>query len=230
MGVDSAIKLLNASKFVLGVGADASLAFDGSAVTEPLDRALLARLGEVVRDATKAFEQYNYARALEVTETFFWTFTDDYVELVKERAYGGHGDGPAIRQATLATALSVLHRLFAPVLPFVTEEVWSWWQPGTVHRQWPRPTRWRRSQLTASRAPGRGRAVLSEVRKAKSDAKSSMRTEVLRADVRGPAERVALLTGAGTDLAAAGRIAELTYADGADELTVHVELQEPTTS
>jgi valyl-tRNA synthetase len=72
--------------------------------------------------------------------------------------------------------------------------------------------------------------VLTEVRKAKSDAKVSMRTEVVRADVRGPAERVALLTGAGTDLASAGRIAELTYADGADELTVNVELQAPTTS
>jgi valyl-tRNA synthetase len=228
-----AIKVLNASKFVLGVGADTALAFDADAVTEPLDRALLAQLADVVVEATRAFDDYNYSRALEVTETFFWSFTDDYVELVKERAYRSAADpGARSAHATLATALSVLHRLFAPVLPFVTEEVWSWWQDGSVHRaEWPTA-----DAVRTVAADGRPElldavaSVLTEVRKAKSDAKVSMRTEVVRADVRGPAERVALLTGAGTDLASAGRIAELTYADGADELTVNVELQAPTTS
>ena len=78
-----AIKVLNATKFVLGVGATSDLAFQVDEVTEPLDKALLARLAEVVDEATRAFDDYNYARALEVTETFFWTFTDDYVELVE---------------------------------------------------------------------------------------------------------------------------------------------------
>ena len=102
---------------------------------EPLDRALLASLSAVVSQATAALEALDYARALQVTETFFWTFCDDYVELVKGRAYGDSGpEGAQSAQAALVTALSAVLRLFAPFLPFATEEVWSWWQPGSVHR------------------------------------------------------------------------------------------------
>jgi valyl-tRNA synthetase len=222
-----AIKVLNASKFVLGVGADASLAFDASAVTEPLDRALLARLANVVNDATRAFDDYNYARALELAESFFWSFTDDYVELVKERAYRDQADaGARSARATLATALSVMHRLFAPVLPFVTEEVWSWWQEGSVHRApWPAVAEVR--AIAADGDPGMldtVSTVLGDVRKAKSDAKASMRTEVARAEIRGSAEQVAQLQEAHADLSAVGRISALDLVEGAPELSVSVEL------
>ncbi len=130
-----AIKILNASKFVLGL--DAARGRRGRLRAARPGPARPAR-----RDgapATDAFEDFNYAKALEVAETFFWNFTDDYVELVKDRAYGGQGDAAAASaKATLATALNVQLRLFAPFLPFTTEDVWSWWQEGSVHRQpWP---------------------------------------------------------------------------------------------
>ncbi|MGW5415542.1 valine--tRNA ligase [Actinomadura geliboluensis] len=209
-----AIKILNASKFVLGLGE----AEEGAPVTEPLDRAMLAALSGVVRDATESFEGYDYTRALERTERFFWEFCDDYLELVKARAYG---DGPEAQsaRAALRTALSVLLRLFAPVLPFVTEEVWSWWRRGSVHAaSWPAA-----AELPAGGDPAVLAATgeaLRQVRKAKSEAKASMRADVSRAVVRG--SEVAHI--ARPDLAAAGRIADLTLEDAPAELTVDVQL------
>jgi valyl-tRNA synthetase len=219
-----AIKLLNVGKFVLGLGASAALSAED--VTEPLDRSLLTRLAGVVDEATAAMEAYNYTRALEVTEAFFWSFCDDYVELVKTRAYGS-GTAAASAQATLALALSVQLRLLAPVLPFVTEEVWSWWQTGSVHRApWP----------AAAELPADGDTAvlpvaaeaLAAVRKAKSEAKQSMRADVASATVTAPAAQVTLVEAARSDLTDAGRIAELAVVAGDGALRVDVVLAEST--
>ena len=215
-----AIKILNVSKFALSMRA----ADPTADVTEPLDLAMLARLADVVRDATEAFEAYDHTRALQVAEPFFWTFCDDYVELVKDRAYGGHGeDGAASARAALARALDVLLRLLAPFVPFATEEVWSWWRSGSVHRaEWPDDADLR---AVAGDADGRMLDVvgiaLAGIRKAKSEAKVSQRTDVFRAVVEAPDVDLALLEAAARDLRGAGRVAELDLrsADG-DALVV----------
>jgi valyl-tRNA synthetase len=126
-----AIKLLNASKFVL------SKTVQAGAVTEPLDRGMLQRLERLVASATRHLDAYDYAAALREIEEFFWWFCDDYIELVKRRRARESAEGASAAVAA-STALSVLLRLFAPYLPFVTEEIWSWWQDGSVHRAgWP---------------------------------------------------------------------------------------------
>ena len=220
-----AIKLLNASKFVLGVLGDT--APDRARVTEAIDRAMLAELDAVVAVAGEAFEGYDYSRALERTERFFWGFCDDYLELVKNRAYSEDADAPGVAsaRAALAVALDTLHRLFAPHLPFVTEEVWSWWREGSVHR-----AAWPQSDAAAGEGSGAVYRVAAEVlgviRKAKSDAKQSMRAEVARVVVTDTAERLHALAPAVNDVRAAGRVAELETRTG-DALHVEVELAEP---
>ncbi|MEU6993833.1 valine--tRNA ligase [Streptomyces sp. NPDC046465] len=219
-----ATKLLNVGKFVLSLGAPEP----GAAVTEPLDRALLAELASTVDDATRAFEAFDYARALARTEQLFWRFCDDYVELVKARAYGDHGDaaGTDSGRAALRTALDVLLRLFAPVLPFVTEEVWSWWREGSVHRAaWPDATGLRTGAGDAEVLAVASEAIAA-VRKAKTGARLSMRTEVARVTVTAPRAALNRFASAADDVRAAGRIGavELREAAGAEPLRVEVAL------
>lgn len=207
-----AIKILNASKF--------ALSFDASAageVTEALDRSMLAQLAEVVAEATRAFENYDHARALDVTETFFWTFCDDYLELVKNRAYRDPSPEQASAVTALRTALSVLLRLFAPFLPFATEETWSWFQEGSVHRaDWPSDFTFDGDRDLLDTVG----AALIAVRGAKSDAKVSQRTGVLNATVTVPQGEAARFESVAGDLKAAGNIAELHVAEGGDSLAV----------
>ena len=205
-----AMKVLNASKFVLaaedqyGLGAGVD-DLDPARVTVALDQSMLQRLRTVVAEATRHFEAFDYASALEVTEKNFWDFCDDYLELVKERARRDDEGGTSARSA-FAIALSVQLRLLAPFLPYVTEEVWSWWQEGSIHRaSWPTAADIGTPEADADLMPTAA-TVLAGIRGAKSTAKVGQKTEVTRVEVSAGQKGLDLLALAIDDVRAAGRV------------------------
>ncbi|MEO6504421.1 MAG: valine--tRNA ligase [Terrimesophilobacter sp.] len=216
-----AIKVLNAAKFVYSFPAS-----DGATngdPTQPLDIDLLAELGKVVETATRAFDEFDHAHALEATEQFFWTFCDDYLELVKERAYGaGSPEGQASAVLTLRKALDVLLRLLAPFIPFATEEVWSWTHSDKAHDSSTREVSvhtaaWPTAPIAAQPTGLLGLVgeALIGIRRAKTDAKASQKTGVTSATIAGPA----VLRGGLDDLKAVGRIESVNFVE-ADSVTV----------
>jgi valyl-tRNA synthetase len=217
-----AIKILNASRFVLSMEAEPG------DVTERIDLAMLASLREVVRTSTRAFDAFDHARALDETERFFWGFTDDYLELVKQRAYGVHGpDKAASAIGALRLALDVVLRLFAPFLCYVTEEVWSWWREGSIHRAaWPTREELELAEGVDPEIYAMAAEVLTAVRKEKALAKVSLRVAAERVMVRDTAERLARLRFAEADLREAGNIVQLETAE-ASELSVETVLAVP---
>jgi valyl-tRNA synthetase len=221
-----AMKVLNASKFVLGGFGET----DTSAylITEPIDRALLAGLGSVIGRSTDAFEAYDYTSSLEAIEKFFWEFCDDYLELVKERAYAENGGADtASARATLVTALNIQLRLLAPFLPYVTEEVWSWWQDGSVHQAaWPTASDLGSVPAGDPAMVGAVASALGGIRAAKSQATVSMRAELSRVEISGPAALVTAAEAAAPDLRKVGKIVgDLVFtATDENELSVIAEL------
>jgi len=224
VGRKLANKLLNVSKFVLGFPEpDMSMPL-ADAVTDPVDLSMLAKLDEAVREATVGFEAFDYARALERTESFFWWFCDNYVELVKGRAYESRGPEAAnSAQRALREALGSIQRLFAPMIPFATEEAWSWWNDASVHAAtWP----------TATGLSGDAALIdpiietLQHVRRAKTEAKLSQKAAVAELIVTAPSMQHAALSAGEGDLADAGSIASMALADG-EQLSCAVTLVSP---
>ena len=233
VGRKLATKLLNLTKFVLGAGE----LTPNSKPTDLIDHAMLTRLAAVVEEATLALEQFDYARALERTEAFFWWFCDDYVELVKTRAYGETHDSSSAR-VSLHRALSILQRLLAPMLPFATEEVWSWLESGSIHL-----ANWPTSQETladfvatddASSLLDATCVVLAAVRRAKTEAKVSQRAEVSQLVVTTSSATIDLLEANILDLRNAGALQEIKFVTSASQTTtqdivVQVTLATPLT-
>ncbi|HWV50827.1 MAG TPA: valine--tRNA ligase [Microbacterium sp.] len=211
-----AIKILNAAKFVLGFPVP-----EEAEITHALDASMLAALDDVVREATKAFDDFDHAKALEVTESFFWTFCDDYLELVKERAYNQADVGQPSAALALRIALSTLLRLLAPVVSFATEEAWSWFEEGSIHTAaWPEAQDAGGDPAVLAAAS----AALIGIRRAKTEAKASQKTPVARAVITSPAATIEALRAAAADLQAVGRIAELTLIEGEELAVTEIEL------
>ena len=224
VGRKLANKLLNVSKFVLQFGAPSDELTLADGITDPIDRSMLAKLDEVISEATIAFESFDYARALERTEAFFWWFCDNYVELVKGRTYNEQRPEAAdSAKRALRTALAALQGLFAPTLPFATEDAWSWWHTTSIHSStWPTPSNLGGDATLIDPTI----EVLTQVRRAKTEAKQSQRAKVESLLISAPSELHEELALGQTDLVDAGSVLSLEIATGA-ALTTDVTLAPP---
>lgn len=121
---------------------------ENGTISAVLDRWVLTRLHRAIAKATRDFEKYEYSDARNAAEDFFWNdFCDNYLELVKNRVYGNEGDAAAQMSAvhTIYHCLNGILRLFAPFVPHVTEELFSYIfdedyaKHGSIHARhmWP---------------------------------------------------------------------------------------------
>jgi len=232
------IKLFNAAKFVAGhlLGQDLT-ALNPTDITEPLDQSFIARLRKAVRRAGEEFETFEFAGALQVIEDFFWSdLCDNYLELVKVRAYSVEWTpGKRSALATLKIVLSAQLRLFAPYLPFITEEVWSWLfttphgRERSIHTaSWPTTEELAEVALPSEEDPyGAAVQVLFEVRRIKSEAKVSVKTPLRELEIKGSAKTLSAIRSVLGDLisvtnAPAAVLKEEAVAEG--QVKVHATL------
>ncbi len=238
VGMRLATKLFNASKFTLmqmnGPAMAGAPALTPASITEPLDRAWVEHLKGITDSARKDFENYDYAAVLLYVESAFWDFCDNYLELVKNRAYSGTPEAARSACATLEWTLGVFLRLFAPFLPFITEEVWGWsyaaatGQPSVHKAKWPAS-----AEMAAVKGDVKvleaARKVLEAIRTKKAAEKRSVKWPVSKLAVECGPQRAAALKLALEDVLLAGCVDKAgfslkeTGADDADPVVV-VEL------
>jgi valyl-tRNA synthetase len=224
-------KLFNAGKYVLGqsLGDAETLVTDTPDVliTHEIDRALIGKLRALVESATKSFAEFEYAHALMATEQFFWSqFTDAYLELVKARARGETPDdaGRVSAVITLRVVLNVLLRAFAPFVPYISEEVWSWafaeeaGQPSVHRAPWPTT-----KELAGIRAPKHADSfdvaieLMTAINKKKTELGASVGRVVKTATIALPASRVEDIAAGLPDVLSSTKIAAHTIVERATE-------------
>jgi valyl-tRNA synthetase len=204
-------KIYNASKFVLAIEAEPS------SIICDLDLAFIGRLKNLVATVTSSFERFDHASALDAIERFFWNdFTDTFIELVKGRCRDeSNAADKASAVGALRLGLNVLLRLFAPFLPYITEEVWSWalseeTQTGSIHKSpWP-------SEADFAAIPDHSRpeifdtavACLTLINKRKSEASVSVGRPIDRLAITANRKTVDLLNLAMSDVLKATRAKE----------------------
>jgi valyl-tRNA synthetase len=234
-------KLFNASKFAIGRFADVDPALmDSAKITCEIDRAVVAKLREVIERATEAFKRFDYAQALQIIEDYFWhVFCDNYLELAKSRTYDEElTEGRLSAVSTLRLLHRALVRMFAPYLPFIAEDVWHWCYSGdedmheSIHRSpWPTLDEFSTVAEPASLSVyDVAVAIIEAVRRAKADANLSMKAPVAKVVVTGTPEALATIKLAQDDVIRMLSIEALELTEGnteQGEVAVQVELAEP---
>lgn len=227
-------KIYNASKFVFNIVGNTSLKEVSDYeqyITEALDKSWMNKLATTMEIATKHFETYDYASALEAIEKRFWDFCDNYLEVVKVRAYSENSQSAV---ASLMKTIDVFTRAFAPFCPFTTEEIfqsrsWSKDENTSLHLQsWPKPEEFANLQAQNSELYDNITIIVSEIRKTKTTAGKTQKTPVLSMEISAPENLIAVIKTGETDIIGVGSVKKegISYKE-ASELVVENILLDP---
>ncbi len=172
-------KLWNASKFVFMNLED----YSGRKPKklEKVDELFLNELNKLIKDCTKYFEEYEYSKVRQEVERFFWSmFCDNYLEIVKKRIYNEEGDKKKSAQYVLYESLLNILKLLAPIMPFVTEEIYQKYFKKDVGEKSIHVSDWPCFK-DGLKAGGLDLLIdiLSRVRQAKTSEKKSMKSEIV---------------------------------------------------
>ena len=246
IGLKLSTKLFNASKFVISqiqayeqeVGP-----IDSVKHKTVLDLSFLSRLVSTIENSTKSLEAFDYAQALQEVEGLFWNFCDSYLELVKTRAYQGDASGRASAVSTLDLTLKTFLRLFAPFLPYICEEVWSWRYSDksidvsgkSIHiSNWPKIDELGLENKSINSDPfDLATVLLAKIHHSKSTAQKSLKWPVNKLIVQGPDSKLSCVVDVTDDIYQAGKVEaggiEVTSCNDCQELTVSVLLADAVT-
>jgi len=167
-------KLWNAAKFT-------GMHIKEGTPTTTIDIWILTKLAKTIREATEAMDNYEYSKAKFILEHFFWNFCDNYLELIKMRLYNeNESKEKESAGATLSIVFNALLRLWAPITPFITEELYQNMfkkEQTSIHNtEWPKAPAYADKEKES--AGDIISEVLSAVRKKKSENKLSMKAPI----------------------------------------------------
>ena len=184
-GVKTIIKLWNASKFSFSHLND----FKKEKVKlEFFDKWVLSKLNRIIDESTKDLEKYEYHKLKMLISSFFWsTFSDNYLEIIKDRLYNPDRRGKESRksaQYTLYHSLLSILKLYAPIMPFITEEIYLSYYEGkektkSIHiSDWPKADK-KMIDNKIEKIGDKAVKIISDVRKFKSENNKSLKAEII---------------------------------------------------
>jgi len=221
-GQKTVTKLWNASKFVimnLGDKKPEQIAFNK---LTNIDKWLMIKLNKVIENTTMHFENYHYFKAKHEVDNFFWnTFCDYYLEIVKDRFFNPDNyskDEIASAKWTLYKTLFDINKMFSPIMPFITEEIYQLYfknfekESSIAFCNWPAYEKLKDLKDTSLESAGDlAIRVISAARKYKSENQMSLKEELAKATISCPNKEKELIAVVEKDIKATAKIKEIAF-------------------
>lgn len=162
----------------------------GEGELRPVDRWIIGRMNETIREFTAHMEAFEYHYAMSKLYQFYWhDFCDNYLEYVKHRVYDpqiyGEGGRQAAQYAMRCVLLNTV-KLLAPITPHISEEIWTevLGEKGSVHKSgWPEAGETDASALAKAQAANE---IVKLVRQHKAAGKRAMNAKLSLVKVKSP--------------------------------------------